>query len=305
MQASPTTHKHFSFFQSASTNKISSRNLANLFPELTHWNSYYINQWSLHLNFVKEPYLWSEDSEEKLSIQAGLPVMGMAHNLLQSGSGYIHRRSQSMAISGQQGEAIFLYLCTIRILSESESEWLRRSAQITGVIRRGGFALIIKILQFWMSWQMQSGRCCCPGGSTPQQFYRRRSFEVVQFCMGELRSIWDETVRRTSHRSPVQGKGPGDEPHIVHLDWTEGLETNLTSFICTGQRAWGRTSHRSPVLYRGSGDEPHIVHLYRAKGLETNLISFICTLQRVWRRTSHRSPVQGKGSGDEPHIVHL
>ena len=52
-----------------------------------------------------------------------------------------------------------------------------------------GFALIIKILQFWMSWQMQSGRCCCPGGSTPQQFYRRRSFEVVQFCMGELRSI--------------------------------------------------------------------------------------------------------------------
>ena len=35
----------------------------------------------------------------------------------------------------------------------------------------GGGALIIKILQFWMSWQMQSGRCscCCPGGSTPQQ----------------------------------------------------------------------------------------------------------------------------------------
>ena len=33
---------------------------------------------------------------------------------------------------------------------------------------------------------MQSGRCCCPGGSTPQQFYKRRSFEVVQFCMGEL-----------------------------------------------------------------------------------------------------------------------
>ena len=32
---------------------------------------------------------------------------------------------------------------------------------------------------------MQNGRCCCPGGSTPQQFYRRRSFEVVQFCMGE------------------------------------------------------------------------------------------------------------------------
>ena len=73
--------------------------------------------------------------------------------------------------------------------SESESERLRRSTQITGVIRRGGFALIIEILQFWMNWQMQSGRCCCPGGSTPQQFYRRRSFEVDQFCMGELQSI--------------------------------------------------------------------------------------------------------------------
>ena len=40
-----------------------------------------------------------------------------------------------------------------------------------------------------MSWHMPSGRCCCPGGSTPQQFYRRRSFEVIQFCKGELRSI--------------------------------------------------------------------------------------------------------------------
>ena len=71
----------------------------------------------------------------------------------------------------------------------SESESLRRSTQITGVIRRAEFALIIEILQFWMNWQMQSGRCCCPGGSTPQQFYRRRSFEVDQFCMGELQSI--------------------------------------------------------------------------------------------------------------------
>ena len=41
---------------------------------------------------------------------------------------------------------------------------------------------------------MQSGRCCCPGGSTPQQFYRRRGFEVVQFCMGELRSIRSQSV---------------------------------------------------------------------------------------------------------------
>ena len=32
--------------------------------------------------------------------------------------------------------------------SESESERLRRSTQITGVIRRGGFALIIEIVQF-------------------------------------------------------------------------------------------------------------------------------------------------------------
>ena len=53
--------------------------------------------------------------------------------------------------------------------------------RITVVIQRGGEegggggggeggALIIKILQVWMSWQMQSGRCCCSGGSAPQQF---------------------------------------------------------------------------------------------------------------------------------------
>ena len=78
----------------------------------------------------------------------------------------------------------------------SESERLRRSTQITGVIRRGGFALIIEILQFWMNWQMQSGRCCCPGGSTPQQFYRRRSFEVDQFCMGELQSLQKTTGKK-------------------------------------------------------------------------------------------------------------
>ena len=58
---------------------------------------------------------------------------------------------------------------------------------------------------------MQSGRCCCPGGSTPQQFYRRRSFKVVQFCMGEL----GVTLKGGGVKWGMRGKGGGNQ-HLPH-----------------------------------------------------------------------------------------